>query len=288
MLRRFGDGPNDLVLIFALGAMSPRLKGTPRLPATHHPEVETTAGRRFDRPDPRSELARAVGPEVGLYSFDYPENLRVETLARELVAEARRVQPVGPYHLAGSSFGGLIAYEACGLLIVQGQDVAFLGLLDTRGPRFPRLVVSMGERLKRRWRTALARPLSKWPGHLIDRFRSVVSPEVSFARFVIRRKEEPAMVDHFADFRRQAAAYLGNVPRYPGPLTLFRAHLQYDTPSLSFEDETNGWGAVVDGAVRTVVIPGNHYTMLNPENTFDVGQSIRSCLLNARTGRQRV
>ena len=46
--------------------------------------------------------------------------------------KARRVQPEGPYHLGGFSFGGLVAYEAARLLIEDGEKVAFLGVVDSR------------------------------------------------------------------------------------------------------------------------------------------------------------
>lgn len=43
----------------------------------------------------------------------------------------RGLQPVGPYRLLGWSFGGCLAYEAARQLTEAGEQVDFLGLIDT-------------------------------------------------------------------------------------------------------------------------------------------------------------
>ncbi|MFD5075691.1 amino acid adenylation domain-containing protein [Streptomyces sp. NPDC058371] len=51
-------------------------------------------------------------------------------MADTYVAEIRAVQPHGPYHLLGWSFGGLVAHAVAARLEELGEDVALLGLLD--------------------------------------------------------------------------------------------------------------------------------------------------------------
>jgi len=46
----------------------------------------------------------------------------------------RQYQPHGPYHLLGYSLGGVLALGMAALLQQQGEQVAFLGLLDTYPP----------------------------------------------------------------------------------------------------------------------------------------------------------
>ncbi|WP_154640318.1 thioesterase domain-containing protein, partial [Serratia marcescens] len=46
----------------------------------------------------------------------------------------REVQPQGPYHLAGYSSGGVLAYAIAEQLQSAGEAVAFLGLIDTLRP----------------------------------------------------------------------------------------------------------------------------------------------------------
>ncbi|WP_106400140.1 condensation domain-containing protein [Actinocorallia populi] len=55
----------------------------------------------------------------------------VEEAARDYAARLRSVQPRGPYHLAGYSLGGLLAYETARLLQAAGEEVALLALIDS-------------------------------------------------------------------------------------------------------------------------------------------------------------
>jgi acetoacetyl-CoA synthetase len=56
---------------------------------------------------------------------------RVEAMARLYVEELRRMQPSGPYLLAGYCFGGLLALEMARELRRVGEPVGLLALLDT-------------------------------------------------------------------------------------------------------------------------------------------------------------
>ena len=55
----------------------------------------------------------------------------VEEMATHYLTGMRRVQPRGPYHLLGWSFGGLIAHAIAGQLRADHEEVAFLALLDS-------------------------------------------------------------------------------------------------------------------------------------------------------------
>ena len=57
---------------------------------------------------------------------------RVEDMARYYLPEVRAVQPHGPYHFLGYSFGALIAFEMARQLISFGDQIGLLGMLDTR------------------------------------------------------------------------------------------------------------------------------------------------------------
>jgi acyl-coenzyme A synthetase/AMP-(fatty) acid ligase/surfactin synthase thioesterase subunit/acyl carrier protein len=48
--------------------------------------------------------------------------------------EMRRIQPHGPYLLAGHSLGGMLAWEAAQFLRQEGEEVALLVLIDTLNP----------------------------------------------------------------------------------------------------------------------------------------------------------
>ncbi|MEU6312976.1 amino acid adenylation domain-containing protein [Streptomyces sp. NPDC047014] len=73
-------------------------------------------------------------PVYGLQSpglaGELPEFADVAELAERYLAEIRTVQPEGPYHFLGYSFGGTVAHTLAALLQERGEEVAFLGLLD--------------------------------------------------------------------------------------------------------------------------------------------------------------
>ncbi|WP_281247784.1 amino acid adenylation domain-containing protein [Streptomyces colonosanans] len=55
-------------------------------------------------------------------------------MAADYAAQMRAVQPTGPYHLLGWSFGAIAAHAVATTLQEQGESVAFLGLLDGYPP----------------------------------------------------------------------------------------------------------------------------------------------------------
>lgn len=59
-----------------------------------------------------------------------PESL--DALAVHYLAELRQQQPHGPYYLLGWSLGGLLAITVAGLLEQAGEEVGFLGVVDSR------------------------------------------------------------------------------------------------------------------------------------------------------------
>ncbi|MFB6892597.1 amino acid adenylation domain-containing protein [Kitasatospora sp. NPDC056327] len=65
---------------------------------------------------------------------ELPDVADVRELAARYLAELREVQPSGPYHLLGYSFGGTVAHAMAALLQEGGEEVAFLGLLDAYPP----------------------------------------------------------------------------------------------------------------------------------------------------------
>ncbi|MFD9452232.1 amino acid adenylation domain-containing protein [Streptomyces sp. NPDC059985] len=67
-------------------------------------------------------------------SGSLPDVTDVVGLAELYLAEIRTVQPQGPYHFLGYSFGGTVAQTLAALLQERGEEVAFLGLLDAYPP----------------------------------------------------------------------------------------------------------------------------------------------------------
>jgi amino acid adenylation domain-containing protein len=81
-------------------------------------------------------LAERLGPDQPFYGVE-PDgldgrrfrNATVEQMATYYLSEIRRVQPAGPYYLAGYCFGGLVAFEMAQQLLHQGENAAAVILL---------------------------------------------------------------------------------------------------------------------------------------------------------------
>jgi amino acid adenylation domain-containing protein len=63
---------------------------------------------------------------------DEPLPGSLEEMAADYLEQIRAVQPAGPYHLLGWSFGGLVAHQIAVSLSEQGEEVALLAGLDSR------------------------------------------------------------------------------------------------------------------------------------------------------------
>ncbi|WP_329214377.1 amino acid adenylation domain-containing protein [Streptomyces sp. NBC_01485] len=71
---------------------------------------------------------------AGMTAPDDTAPASVPELAAAHVAALRGARPHGPYHLAGWSLGGLLAYEMAHQLRADGEEVATLTLLDSAYP----------------------------------------------------------------------------------------------------------------------------------------------------------
>lgn len=95
------------------------------------------------------DLARNLGteqPVYGVYLQDEVDLIKagrlekkteltsVAEIATRYLKEIRTLQPLGPYFLAGESFGGLVAFEMAQQLHLQGEKVGLVVLFDTQAP----------------------------------------------------------------------------------------------------------------------------------------------------------
>ncbi|WP_037880705.1 non-ribosomal peptide synthetase, partial [Streptomyces sp. NRRL F-5727] len=82
-------------------------------------------------------LLRHLGPERPVYGLQArgltPPDLPaagLDAMVKDYLAQLRSVQPEGPYHLLGWSFGGLVAHALATRLRAEGQQVALLAIMD--------------------------------------------------------------------------------------------------------------------------------------------------------------
>jgi acetoacetyl-CoA synthetase len=126
----------------AIDKATPRLSGPLRLmqPGSHDQPLVLIPGADGSA-FALHRLARQIGGGRAVYAFQSigldgrtAPLETIEAIAAAYLVELRRVQPIGPYALAGRGMGGLIAFELAQLLAVAGERVAPLVLIDTALP----------------------------------------------------------------------------------------------------------------------------------------------------------
>ncbi|WP_278265111.1 non-ribosomal peptide synthetase [Nocardia sp. AG03] len=84
---------------------------------------------------PLARLLRADRPVIGLQMPQLTDPDKqiptLDDLARFYLEQVRRIQPHGPYHLLGYSLGGNLAHAMAAILEAEGEQVAYVGLLDS-------------------------------------------------------------------------------------------------------------------------------------------------------------
>lgn len=210
---------------------------------------------------------------------------RIEDMATRYVAELRRVQPAGPYHLAGGSMGGMVAYEMARQLVAAGDVVGLLALIDTSAlyGQHQRQSAHVGawwklrERLRGKGLLASGRALGEMAGARWRRWRTRRRLAEAHARHA------QAELPHDLRYARIEAAHFRaycqyEVRPYPGTLTLFRACRQ----RAGFEGlPALGWESLVN-EVRVVEVPGDHDVIVEAP---ELAQGLAAALAGADAGR---
>ncbi|SCD46630.1 amino acid adenylation domain-containing protein [Streptomyces sp. BpilaLS-43] len=199
----------------------------------------------------------------------------IEDMAALYVAELRRVQPHGPYHLFGWSFGGNVVQEAAVQLQEAGERVALLTILDAfplaplddldsagRDTVFRALLDNLGVGGE-----ALAGAEKVEAASVREEFRRVGSPLGSLEPATI-----DAMVDNFAGQARLMRAY---TPRtFHGPVLFFTA-----TEGRSRDTFPLGlWAPYIEGHIENHDVACAHAQMMSPAAREQIGTTVSAAL----------
>ncbi|HEY0738970.1 MAG TPA: thioesterase domain-containing protein, partial [Herpetosiphonaceae bacterium] len=247
-----------------------------------------------------ADLSRLLSPEQPIYGLsidtidDLPTNHSVETLATRYIAEMRRVEPEGPYLLAGWSFGGLVAFEIARQLQAAGQQIALLAMLDTWAPLPGNVMADYTDDIT---------PFTFFAKDLERRFvqRLPVLPDSALrhldpeARLRYLLKLTQIVMGLSAEYeteqiQRQLAIYQANLhaaasycPQgiYADRIIVFQAEERFSTnppmPSL-------GWNQLAAQPVEVLNIPGNHLTMFSEPQLAVLAERLQQCLDQVHAG----
>jgi thioesterase domain-containing protein/acyl carrier protein len=252
-------------------------------------------------------LVRYIDPDQPLYGIQAVglsgkrprRNLNVEQMAEIYLGEIRVFQPSGPYYLAGSSFGGLVAYEIARQLTALGEQVAFVGLFDTRGPGYPKLL-STTTKWQRFWDRNRMRFELHWenfvvtpPGERLT-YLQVKTHRFSHAtRHNLRQRKNgirnavkqridrmfwPDSVRSANAAGRWAARDYTAKPDDSFAVTLFRASNQ---PRGIVADPTLGWGPIASN-LEIYETPGHHGALVYEPRSRVLARQLTEALEKAR------
>ncbi len=239
------------------------------------------------------ELARHVGDAqpfygiqcLGLDGEDVPF-VRIDEMAAHYVREIRKVQPVGPYYLGGYSFGGRVAYVMAQQLIEAGEEVAFLGLIDSYCHAGQRRVGAAQWMRRHLDRIRALRP-SQMPAYFGMRVRNVF--EMAF--MAVRLRLFAAAWSYYEGRGRGIPRFLrrpveaNDIIRrdyrtspYDGAATLFKAELY----AWNHPNAHDGWRDLVKGGLEVRPIPGRHFEIVKPPHVQTLARELADCLNRAQ------
>lgn len=208
----------------------------------------------------------------GLNPDDEPQ-ASVEAMAASYVELIRELQPQGPYRLAGHSFGALLAFEMARVLVEQGEEVDWLGIIDAE-------LDDRAHPPLRRWGHRLAVPfhyarsLRRDPKASLKRLFGDVIPGM-VRRGVSHLRHDAALAESEATWmegatkahRRLASHSLVLAAAYrPRP---YRGSMTYFLPTVRrfhlFADPLPVWRRVTAGEIEIERVPGPHVGMVAGE-----------------------
>jgi amino acid adenylation domain-containing protein len=200
------------------------------------------------------DQCEVVGLLCGRLGQRFDPSLSMEDLADDALRRIRECQAPGPYLLAGHSVGGLVAYVAAGKLLAEGEEVAWIGLLDTCEPyAFAK---------QQRWRAKFDRHREHFGRDALRKLRHTLK---------YRHLQHPIgrlPANWFDEAGAEAAVVRHRVSGHNAPMDLFLSEI-----SSSVFGPTGGWGQVHQGELVVHHLPGRHTAPLEERHAEAVAKA---------------
>ncbi|KUO06366.1 non-ribosomal peptide synthetase [Streptomyces sp. DSM 15324] len=212
----------------------------------------------------------------------------LEAMAVDYADEIQRVQPSGPYHLLGWSFGGLAAYAVAVELQRRGQSLGMVAVIDTcpgwKGLTHDDVPELDEEDLHEHLAYLVglvdaASEVGDGERLTMERTTEILRRRGS-ALASLREEQLRAIMEISANNTHLLVDYVPE--RLTGDLLLLTATDQQE-PSVTHR----AWTPYVDGRIERHVLPGEHGTLLNRDASLEaIGRLIAADLAARADGRE--
>lgn len=218
-----------------------------------------------------SVLQRYIDPHWSLVGIQSPRGEgplqscdNLDAACDEHLHTVRALQSEGPYHFAGYSLGGTLAQGVAARLHAEGEEVAFLGLLDTYPPETQNWDERQGRNV-----------LKQEVLDEVNRERELFLAAQQGLQYSAMAVSGGAMFDdieaNYADSVRLLATARSSA--YKGKVTLFVA----DKTLPDGMDVQQTWGPFV-GSLKVHRLPFAHVDIISPASMAQVGPLINRAL----------
>ncbi|MFC6064418.1 non-ribosomal peptide synthetase [Streptomyces ochraceiscleroticus] len=189
------------------------------------------------------------------------------------VEEIRTIQPHGPYRLAGWSLGGLIALHIAQWLQELDEQVAFVTLLDTPFSVHEEVTHTDAE-LAALYVADAAHTLGPDAGRAPDPESSTAAEQL---RWLADRLASGAnSAEAVADIERRFQVYKAHLRLIAGNVP---PPVDVATAVIGARNSTHNaaqWARVLPSLIRSVRVPGDHYSFLRPPAVHEVAATLRT------------
>jgi amino acid adenylation domain-containing protein len=190
-------------------------------------------------------------------------------MAAYYIREIRTIHPHGPYHLAGSCIGGVVAFEIAQQLAAAGEKVGVVLLIDSFMPGTLQYLHD---------RRAGTEYVDWYLGEfLLSPLGAMQRWFNDWLRMPFQRLRNAGQFDRSSARQKQVnlrAAETYRPKSYPGKITLLMCS---DAPYRTYEDRRLAWHSVAEGGLEIHVVPGNHETMEREPNIQVIGNQLQAC-----------
>lgn len=242
-------------------------------------------------------LARNLPPDQPFYGLqargldgEQAPHTEVEAIAAYNIEAITKIQPQGPYFFGGHSFGCYVAFEMALQLQHQGEEVDFLGLIDSPAPN-SNLKVAKYNFDDATYLVGLASNIERFSGcNLSVSYEDLKQLQAEEQlNYVLERLQKANIFPAEAKLKQLRGflqVFKANDPTqyfpqstYQGKITVFRA-----LDNNEFGDEPDiGWQKFSSRPVEAHFVRGDHISIMTEPNVKSFAEQLKACLEGVST-----